>query len=461
MKSILVIDDEATLRKALDRYLSQQGYQVSTASEGEQGLALLRQKSFDLLLVDLMLPKISGIEVIRQARQIDPTISSIVMTGFGTIASAVEAIQAGAYHYVTKPFELETLHALIEKALEHALLKEENRRLRSQLKEQYELKKILGESPVIREVLRLVAKVADTDSTVLISGASGTGKEILARTIHAHSRRIDGPFMAINCGAIPEGLLESELFGSMKGAFTGATATRTGKFQEADGGTLFLDEIGEMSLALQVKVLRALQEKSFQPVGSSKTHEVDIRIIAATNQDLEKAIAEGRFRQDLFYRLNVIPIHLPSLAERREDIPILARHFLEKCSRENHKKMKDFSPEVMDRLMDYPWPGNVRELENAIERLVILKGSGTIEVEDLRVIFSGGMAESTTHEPALSDKGVNLRTLVEKFEGELIHQALRKTHGNKNRAAELLKLNRTTLIQKIKRMGESEQRKRQ
>jgi DNA-binding NtrC family response regulator len=452
-KSILVIDDEDVLLKALDRFLKSQGYDVSAFSDWEKALEAARERTFDLLLVDLMLPKTSGIEVIRRLRETQPNLVSIVMTGFGTIPSAVEAIRAGAYHYVTKPFDLEDIGSLVAKALEHAQLKEENRALKKQLQQKYGYENIVGESPPMKEVFRLVEKIADTDSTVLITGESGTGKEMIAQAVHCRSRRAGGPFVAVNCAAIPEGLLESELFGHVKGAFTGAVTTRAGKFEQADRGTIFLDEIGDMSPKLQVKVLRALQERVIQPVGSSRNREVDIRVIAATNQNLEEAVAQGRFRQDLFYRLNVIPIHLPALRERRDDLPILVKHFLQKYRQDGRGAATAFSPEAMEKLKVYDWPGNVRELENLVQRLVVLKGGGEIGPRDLPPNLSAGDAAPAPEEASFPEEGVDLRAAVERFEASLIRKALDRSAGNKNRAAQLLRLNRTTLIEKLKKMG--------
>jgi DNA-binding NtrC family response regulator len=461
-KSILVIDDEEVLLKALDRYLKSQGYEVSAFSDWERGLEAAREKTFDLLLVDLMLPKTSGIEVIRKARETHPGLLSIVMTGFGTIPSAVEAIRAGAYHYVTKPFDLDDIGSLVAKALEHAQLREENRALKKQLQQRYGFDNIVGESRPMQDVYRLVEKIADTDSTVLVTGESGTGKELIAQAIHYRSRRAEKPFVAVNCAAIPEGLLESELFGHVKGAFTGAVSTRAGKFEQADRGTIFLDEIGDMSPKLQVKVLRALQERVIQPVGSARNHEVDIRVIAATNQNLENAVAKGTFRQDLYYRLNVIPIHLPSLKERKDDIVLLVRHFLKKYQsngrdpREASGAKTTFSPDAIERLRSYEWPGNVRELENLVQRLVVLRGGGEIGAADLPDNVSGRRTVESRTEVPMPEEGIDLRALVERYESDLIRKALEKSEGNKNRAAQLLKLNRTTLIEKLKKIGAKE-----
>ena len=453
MKSILVIDDEEILLKALERYFKSQGYNVSAFTDWSQGIEALKERHYELLLVDLMLPKTSGIEVIRRSREIQPDLIAIVMTGYGTIPSAIEAIRGGAYHYVTKPFDLDDIGSLVVKALEHSQLREENKVLRRQLHDKYGFENIIGDSAPMKDIFRLVEKIADTDSTVLLMGESGTGKELIAQAIHFRSRRSERPFVAVNCAAIPEGLLESELFGHVKGAFTGAVTTQAGKFENADRGTIFLDEIGDMSPKLQVKVLRVLQERVVQPVGSSKNREIDIRIVAATNQDLDAAVADGRFREDLYYRLNVIPIHLPPLRERLDDLSLLIRFFLEKCNRTNpNHRVTGFSKEAMAVLMRHRWAGNVRELENLMERLVVLKGEGTIEVADLPAALAAGRKGGLSFEIDVPETGIDLRGLMEQFEADLIRKAIERSGGNKNRAAQLLKLNRTTLIEKLKKI---------
>ncbi|MDO8462193.1 MAG: sigma-54 dependent transcriptional regulator [Deltaproteobacteria bacterium] len=448
---ILIIDDEEIIRKALDRYLTSLGYEVMTAEDGEQGIALIRQSMADVALIDMMMPKMSGIEVVRRFKEIAPSLLPIVMTAYGTIPSAVEAVKAGAYHYLTKPFELEDIGLLIAKALEHRSLREENKELKKQIRSKYRLENILGVSREIQEVLQLITKVAASDSTVLILGESGTGKELVARAIHYNSPRAEKPLIPVNCGAIPEELLESELFGHMRGSFTGAIANKPGRFESADKGTIFLDEIGDMSPKLQVKILRVLQERRFEPVGSTKSREVDVRILAATNKNLEEAVRKGQFREDLFYRLNVIPIQIPPLRERKSDIPIFVKHFTALFNKESSKSINGFSDEAMHRLMQYNWPGNVRELENLVERVVILKGTGTIQVEDLPPHLLGEQATDFFSGVNIPDKGISFKTLVSDFESELIMKALQKTGGNKNKAAALLKLNRTTLVEKIKK----------
>ncbi|MBI4126590.1 MAG: sigma-54-dependent Fis family transcriptional regulator, partial [Deltaproteobacteria bacterium] len=362
---------------------------------------------------------------------------------------------AGAYHYLTKPFELGDIAALLSKALEHKNLKEENRILKSQLRDRYRFENIIGSNEGLGEIFDMIEKVAETDSTVLILGESGTGKELVARALHYNSPRREKPLVTVNCAAIPEELLESELFGHVRGAFTGAVQTRPGRFASADGGTIFLDEIGDMSLKLQVKLLRVLQEQQFEPVGSNKSRQVDVRIIAATNHDLERAVRERRFREDLYYRLNVIPIHVPPLRERRSDIPLLVHFFLNQYNQAAGQQVKGIDDATMQLLLEYDWPGNVRELENTIERAVVMRRSGQIVVTDLpehiqeKKLAAGAIA--------IPEKGMSLKRAVADFEADLIKSALVMTGGNKNRAASLLRLNRTTLVEKMKKHhGEKE-----
>jgi DNA-binding NtrC family response regulator len=458
MSTIMIVDDEAAVCKALDRFLTGLGYQVLTAPDGEEALSMLGEQVVDLALVDLVMPKMDGIELIHRMKRLHPDIVPIVLTGFGTITTAVEAMKGGAYHYLTKPFELDDIASLVAKALEHRNLKEENIELRRQVKERYRFENIVGTSDEMMEVFELVDKVADTDSTVLILGESGTGKELIARAIHYNSRRREKPLVTVNCAAIPEELLESELFGHTKGAFTGAVATKPGRFDAADHGTIFLDEIGDMSFKLQVKVLRVLQEQRFEPVGSTKTRQVDVRIITATNQDLEKAVKERRFREDLFYRLNVIPIHLPPLRDRISDIQLLVKHFIDKYATSSGHHISGISDEASTALTGYGWPGNVRELENIIERVVVLKSEGLVEMSDLPPKIRGAAPAVSrpdtvraSRDIEIPDKGMSFKRAVADFESKLIMKALEKTGGNKNKAATLLQLNRTTLVEKIKK----------
>jgi DNA-binding NtrC family response regulator len=456
--NVLVVDDEELYRRALERVLVRSGCSVVTARDAAEAMAVVSGQPVDLVLCDVKMPGVNGIELVRQIRELDPDLPCIVVTGYGSAENSVDALRAGAYWYLEKPFDqvsLDVVRRLVEQAIEHGRLKTENRRLHHQLRERYRFENVVGQSQALRRVLELVDKVADTDATVLIRGESGTGKELIARSIHFNSRRADRMLVTVNCGAIPEELLESELFGHVRGAFTNAVSHREGRFQMADGGTIFLDEIGDMSPNLQVKLLRVLQDRTFEPVGSSKTVRVDVRVVAATHQDLEAAIREKRFREDLFYRLNVIPIDVPPLRERREDIPLLVQHFLDVANQEKVKRIDGIHTDALQRLVDHEWPGNVRELENLIERLVILKGEGEIGVEDLPPPL-GARARSPARAPAvphIPTSGVDFNEIVDRYESELILQALEQTHWNKNRAAQLLGLNRTTLIEKIKKKG--------
>ncbi len=449
--NILIVDDEAMIRRALDKFLTDLGYKTWTAENGREGLEVIKREQIDLVLVDLMMPEMNGVELIRNIKQVSPSTVCIIMTAFGTITSAVEGMKAGAYHYLTKPFELDDIASLVSTAMEHQALKSENVKLRQQLKSKYKFEGIVGNSDEMNSVFSLLEKVADTDSTVLILGESGTGKELVAKALHFNSARADKPLVTVNCAAIPEELLESELFGHMKGSFTGAHQTHEGRFAAANGGSIFLDEIGDMSLKLQVKLLRVLQERKYDPVGSTKTQDVDVRIIAATNQNLEDAVRLHKFREDLYYRLNVIPIKVPALRTRSEDIPLLLNHFLNMANKENDRNVEGFSQEAMRLLCDYDWPGNVRELENFIERAVVLKAAGLIDVEDLPEKIVKRPAHFQPQKVVIPDAGLSFNDIVNDFENELIIQALRKCNGNKNKAALLLQLNRTTLVEKIKK----------
>ena len=457
MKStrVLVLDDESTLRTALFRMLDRKGYSVVTAQKIEEAKSYCTaEKNFDLAIVDVNLPDGDGLEFMSYLKTLNPATEVIILTGFGGIESAVEATQKGAYHFLTKPFSIEELMSVIDRALDHKSLQTENKQLRQELTHRYGFSQIIGESEGIKNCLSLVERVADSDSTIMITGESGTGKELVARAIHYNSPRAKGPFVAINCGAIPSELLESELFGHIKGAFTGAIANRSGRFEMADEGTLFLDEIGDLEPSLQVKILRALQEKSFEPVGSTKTVHVNVRVIAATNIDLEKAVENGRFREDLYYRLNVIPVQIPSLRERRTDVPLLLSHFVEKFNKNKAKKISGFSPEALKSLMNYSWPGNIRELENLVERMSILKGSGEVSLLDLPAKYKSAAAcFAETGIIDLPEDGLDFNTAVDQFENALILKALEKTGWNKNQAAILLRLNRTTLVEKMKKKG--------
>lgn len=452
---VLILDDESTLRTALFRLLDRKGYQVVTAQRLDEARSFLTpDKAFDIAIIDMNLPDGNGLDLLGEIKSLSPATQVIVLTGFASIDTAIQATQKGAYHFLTKPFNVEELMGLMDKALAHKSLEQENKQLRSELGSRYQFNQIIGESEGIRSCLSLVERVAETDSTVLVTGESGTGKELIARAIHYNSHRAKGPFVAINCGAIPSELLESELFGHVKGAFTGAITTRIGRFEMADEGTLFLDEIGDLDPSLQVKILRALQERIFEPVGSTKSVQVNVRVIAATNIDLEKAVKDGRFREDLYYRLNVIPIQIPALRERRTDIPLLLNHFMGQFNKNKTKTLTGFSQDALKCLMGYSWPGNIRELENLIERLSILKGSGSVDVSDLPPKYRSTAASfAETGAVEIPEAGLDFNTAVDQFENALILKALEKTGWNKNQAALLLRLNRTTLVEKMKKKG--------
>ncbi|ALA58327.1 sigma-54-dependent transcriptional regulator [Nitrospira moscoviensis] len=453
---ILVIDDDPAVRDILQETLAQEGYSVSLAVDGATGLQLAKDQPVQIALTDYQLPDIDGLDIIDRLARLDAKIIPIMMTGFGTIQTAVRAMKAGAFDFITKPFDPDTVAVVVRKAVEFHRLRQENHLLRKAVREQYQLEQLVGTSEPMRQVLDFVRKVADSDSTVMIQGESGTGKELVARMLHFNSLRKDRPLVPVNCGAIPETLLESELFGHEKGAFTGATHTRMGRFEVANGGTIFLDEIGEMSLPLQVKLLRVLQEREFERVGGNRTIHVDVRIVAATNQDLEKLVEEKRFRQDLFYRLNVIPIVIPPLRERRSDIPLLIDHFLARFNRSKQTNVTGLEPETLRLLTDYDWPGNIRELENMVERLVVLKKQGVLAASDLpEKIYRKPAAAPELKEQFIrfSEDGINLSREVEQYEHQLIVEALRKANGVTTRAAQLLHLNRTTLVEKLKRKG--------
>lgn len=452
---VLILDDESTLRTALFRLLDRKGHNVVTAQKIDEAKNFCSpDKKFDLAIVDMNLPDGDGMEFMTFLKQLYPEIQVIILTGFGSIDLAIKATQQGAYHFLTKPFNVEELISLVDKALDHKSLQQENIQLRQEITSKYKFSQIIGESDSIKSCLSLVERVADSDSTVLVQGESGTGKELIARAIHYNSPRAKGPFIAINCGAIPSELLESELFGHVKGAFTGAIANRAGRFELADEGTLFLDEIGDLEPSLQVKLLRALQEKTFEPVGSTKTISVNVRVITATNVDLEKAVEEGKFREDLYYRLNVIPIQIPALRERKTDIPLLLNHFLNNFNKNKTKTISGFSSEAMNCLINYAWPGNIRELENLVERLSILKGSGEVAPQDLPAKYKSAAAcYAETGSIDIPEEGLDFNNAVDQFENALIIKALEKTGWNKNQAAMLLRLNRTTLVEKMKKKG--------
>ena len=442
---ILLVDDEINMAKTQAKILQRKGYVVETASNGRDALRILGETPFDVVITDLKMPTMDGMQLLREMNVKERGCAVIVLTGHGTIESAVEAMQHGAADYLTKPCNPEELLLKVDKLLETKRLREEVEQLRREMRAFKRFGELIGQSPGMRNIYLLIAAVSENKSTVLVTGESGTGKELVARTIHRQGPWADRPFVAINCGAMSETLLDSQLFGHRRGAFTGAIADHNGVFQTANGGTLFLDEIAEIPLSLQVKFLRAIQEKEVMPLGLNRSIKVDVRIIAASNRDLEDAVRKGTFREDLFYRLNVVPIHLPPLRERREDIPLLIEHFVSTFSTEYKVEPKKIAPEAMEKLNAYPWPGNIRELQNMIERMFALSRSSEITLADL----PGSIAGFEEKPPQFSDL-VELPTL-EDMERSLIGAALRKSQGNKNEAARLLAIDRQRLYRKIEK----------
>ncbi|NTW57842.1 MAG: sigma-54-dependent Fis family transcriptional regulator [Nitrospirae bacterium] len=444
--SILLIDDDPSLRRVIEYSLVESGYSVLPAASGEEGLALFQKGPCDAVITDITMPGMSGLDVLAKVRQADLNVPVIIITAYGTIESAVSAMKQGAFDYITKPFNRDELRITLERALKMRRLEKENVRLRAEVIDRYRFDAIVGNSEKLREVIALAGRVAPSDATVLVTGESGTGKELLARGIHYSSGRSEGPFVAVNCAAIPENLIESELFGHVKGAFTGAVRDREGKFELADGGTIFLDEIGDLRVDLQAKILRTLQERTVDRVGGVKQIDVDVRVIAATNKDLEREVREGNFREDLYYRLSVVTLQMPPLRDRKDDIPVLAEHFLRKFS---PGPVVRLAPDALAILSAYGWPGNVRELENVMERASILKRGDTITREDLPEKLSrkaGGASEVLLNLP---EDGLSL----EELEKDLIIKALEKHKGNQTRAAEYLRITRPTLIYRMEKYG--------
>jgi DNA-binding NtrC family response regulator len=458
-KHLLIVEDEAPLREAVAEQLADHGFHVVQASSGEEALERLAEFAFDIVITDLRLPGIDGGQVLETAVELYPDIIGIIVTGYGTVKDAVAAIKRGVRDFITKPFQFEELLHVLDSALEQRRLKSENAYLRSQLEERYRFEGILGRSRPMRDLFQLLETVAATSSTILVTGETGTGKELVARAIHHNSPRRAHRFVAINCSAIPETLLEAEMFGHVRGAYTGAVDSRPGRLEQAHKGTLFLDEIGTMSGALQMKLLRVLQEREFERVGDSHPIRVDVRVIAATNSDLTSMVSEGRFREDLYYRLNVIPIRLPPLRDRKEDIPLLVQHFLQRLCRDlvPSRPVMTVSQQAMRRLMAFGWPGNVRQLENALERAVALSG-GRAQVEAADLPPETQEVGEATHpgEFVLPEDGIDFQAYLEKIERDLIGQALAQSGGNKGRAARLLNLKRTTLVEKLKRLDRVE-----
>ncbi len=449
-QKILVIDDDVSLRRVVEYNLQDAGYQVLSAASGEEGLALFAEEAPAVVISDMKMPGMDGMQVLKAIKERSPETLVIMVTAFGTVDVAVDAMKAGAYDYITKPFNRDELRLIVAKALQFRGLTVENRRLKDELADKTDYRTIVGSSKGMERVFEIVRKVADSEASVLITGESGTGKELVARSIHHHSGRSKAPFVAINCAAIPRDLLESELFGHVKGAFTGAIKDKAGKFLLADGGTLFLDEVGELPIELQPKLLRALQEKLIEPVGGTKEQRLDVRIVAATNLDMDKALAEATFREDLYYRLAVIPIHLPSLRERREDIPLLLRYF---CGKHGAGSVT-FSAGAAAALNSYRWPGNVRELENLVERLLIMRSGDTITIDDLsEKILNGGMTSGSSK---ISGKVVNLPEggySLEQLEREVVVEALERSGWNQTAAAKFLFIPRHTLIYRMEKYG--------
>jgi len=448
---LLVVDDEQSMREFLEIFLRREGYAVSTASDVDMAIAHLENDEIDLVITDMQMPGKTGLDLILAARNVSPETLMIMVTAFGTTDSAISAMKEGAYDYLTKPFKVDELRIVIEKALEKKLLSNENRRLREELRSQSRDQNIIGHSRAMQEVFDLIAQVAETKTNVLVAGESGTGKELVARAIHEQSDRASENFVAINCGAIPENLLESELFGHVKGAFTGAVQNKEGLFETATGGTLFLDEIGELSQPLQVKLLRALQEKNIRRVGDTVDREVDVRIVSATNRRLEEEVAEGRFREDVYYRLNVIQLTLPPLRKRREDIPLLAQHFIRRFASELGKEVEGMDAEAFDQLSAYGFPGNVRELENLIERAVALARGPVIGPDLLPPTVKSAPAQATA--ARVSEEGVDLESLVADYERSLLEEALVQSGGVKKRAARLLGISFRSFRYRLEKLG--------
>ncbi len=447
MPTILIVEDEAKMRRLLELNLGEDGFDTRSAADAEAGLEMLQHDPVDLVITDLKLPGMGGLEFLHAVKRMNAALPVIVMTAFGTVETAVEAMKAGASDYVLKPFSLAEMRMVVHKELDVRRLREENRSLREELGKRYEYPNIVARSPKMQEVLATVERVAATNSTVLVGGESGVGKDLIAHLIHQRSRRASGPFIKINSTAIPENLLESELFGYEKGAFTGATTSKPGKFELADKGTLFLDEIGDVPPGTQVKLLRVLQERSFERLGGTRTLKVDVRLIAATNRDLRAALEEGTFREDLYYRLNVVPIDIPPLRDHKEDIPDLVNLFIDRFALAAGKSIGGISSDALATLTAFHWPGNVRELENIIERGVALSNGGVLQVSDIHLDASRTKAPGDSH--ALLPEGMTL----EQWEDEMIREALRRANGNKSQAARLLGLSRNALRYRLSKIG--------
>ncbi len=454
MKSrILVVDDEESIREFLEIMLKKEGYEITLAEDGQKAKDLLTKKTFDMIISDLQMPHVTGIELLKHVKESYPDTVFMLITAFGTTETAVEAMKMGAYDYLTKPFKIDEVRLNIQNALRSRNLEVENRSLKKELVREYSFQNMVGNSPVMHAVYDMVKRVSQAPTNVLITGESGTGKEVVAKAIHYNGPLKDRPFVTVNCGAIPENLMESEMFGHKKGSFTGAVSDKVGLFEVADGGTLFLDEVGELPLTIQVKLLRAIQERVIRRVGATDDMRVDVRIIAATNRNLEEMVQKGGFRQDLFYRLNVINIKTPGLRERREDIPLLANHFLKKYNERLNKSIGAISAEAMEILKQYDYPGNVRELENLIERTVALEGGATILPESLppMVNTSSGRKMASSNEIEIGDDGVDLDKVMGQIEKELLIKAIHAANGVKKRAAKLLHISFRSMRYRIEK----------
>jgi two-component system response regulator PilR (NtrC family) len=451
---ILIVDDERSMREFLGIYLRQEGYRIEAAAGGQEAIATLKARPFDVVITDLRMPDIDGLTILAEAKRLHPDTEVIMVTAFSTTETAIAAMKAGAHDYLTKPFKIDEVGLVVARAMEKRRLERENLALRDEIKGRYKLDRLLGKSPPMQRVFDVLRKVASTRTSVLLVGESGTGKELAARALHELSPRTERPFVAVNCGAIPETLLESELFGHVKGAFTGANADKQGLFDAAHNGTLLLDEVADLPVPMQVKLLRVLQERKVKPVGGVSEHEVDVRIVAATNRDLETEVEKGAFRQDLFYRLNVIQIRLPPLRERREDLPLLVDHFIRKFSAEHGRNVVGALPEVMSALMAYHFPGNVRELENMIERAVTLSTTDWLAI-DAFPNLAGLKGVQPTAQPigVLPDDGMDLERHLEEYERTILIQTLERTGGNRTEAAKLLRVSFRSMRYRLSKLG--------
>ncbi len=448
-KTILLVDDDASLRRVLSHHLTEAGYRALTAADGKAGLDVFTEEQVEMVITDIQMPEMSGLDLLRRIRVMNPDTVVLVITAHGSIETAVEAMKLGAHDYITKPFNREELLLTVAKGLEYTALVRENRSLKQFIESRFSLDNLIGTSAAMRRVYALVEKVARADLAVLITGESGTGKELIAKAIHQHSARRDGPFVVINCGAIPEGLLESELFGHRKGAFTGAYSNARGKIEAADKGTVLLDEIGELPPALQVKLLRVIEGGEFTRVGETETRRADVRFLAATNRDLSKMVEDGRFREDLYFRLKVVPIHLPPLRDRREDIPLLADHFLREASQRFDRPALRFEKDVFRYFQAYAWPGNVRELKHAVERLAVVAEDDNLSFKDLPENLTETTGAAANVLIQLPDDGIDL----EEVELEILRQALEKHGGNQTRTAQYLNITRSALIYRMQKYG--------